>query len=107
MTLLTDFRTNVQITRIIIAGEEELNEPRAQTLCFVSSFTNDLIPPEAGISYDFIIPITEQIFKISNQMRHKIFTCTVHKTQEDDFNTIKLYFSDETEAKESGNNTGG
>ena len=48
VTLLTDFRTNVQITRLIIAGEEELNEPRAQTLCFVSSFTNDLIPPEAG-----------------------------------------------------------
>jgi len=47
VTLLTDFRTNVQITRLVVAGEEELNEPRAQTLCFVSSFTNDLIPPEA------------------------------------------------------------
>lgn len=47
ITLLTDFRTNSQITRIILAGEEELNEPRAQTLCFITSFTNDLITPEA------------------------------------------------------------
>ena len=47
VTLLTDFRTNTQITRVILAGEEELNEPRAQTLCFITSFTNDLITPEA------------------------------------------------------------
>ena len=33
--------------RLIIAGEEELNEPRAQTLCFVSKFNNDMISPEA------------------------------------------------------------
>ena len=47
MTILTDFRTNAQILRLIIPGEEELNEPRAQTICFVSSFNNDLISPEA------------------------------------------------------------
>ena len=37
----------MQIVRLIIAGEEELNEPRAQTLCFVSKFNNDMISPEA------------------------------------------------------------
>ena len=47
MTYLTDFRTNSQILRLIIPGEEELNEPKAQIVCFVSSFNKDLIPPEA------------------------------------------------------------
>ncbi len=47
VTILTDFRTSAQVTRLIIPGEEELNEPRAQTLCFVSAFSNDLISPEA------------------------------------------------------------
>ena len=47
LTILTDFRTNAQILRLIIPGEEELNEPRAQTICFISSFNNDLISPEA------------------------------------------------------------
>lgn len=47
LTVLTDFRTNAQILRLIIPGEEELNEPRAQTICFISSFNNDLISPEA------------------------------------------------------------
>ena len=41
ITYLTDFRTNSQILRLIIPGEEELNEPRAQIVCFVSSFNND------------------------------------------------------------------
>ena len=47
LTILTDFRTNAQILRLIIPGEEELNEPRAQSICFISSFNNDLISPEA------------------------------------------------------------
>ena len=47
ITFLTDFRTNAQITRLIIPGEEELNEPKAQTVCFISFFNNDLISPEA------------------------------------------------------------
>ena len=47
ITYWTDFRANSQILRLIIPGEEELNEPRAQIVCFVSSFNNDLISPEA------------------------------------------------------------
>ncbi len=47
VTQVTDFRTQSQIVRLIIPGEEELGEPRAQTLCFINSFTGDLIAPEA------------------------------------------------------------
>merc|ERR1719411_1452914 len=47
VTQLTDFRRNVQVTRVILLGEEELGEPAYQALCFVSAFTGDLIPPEA------------------------------------------------------------
>lgn len=44
---MTDFRSNAQVLRLIIPGEEELNEPRSQTICFISSFNHDLISPEA------------------------------------------------------------
>lgn len=47
VTQLTDFRMRAQVTRVILLGEEELNEPAYQVLCFVSAFTGDLIPPEA------------------------------------------------------------
>jgi len=47
VTQLTDFRMHTQVTRLILVGEEELNEPAYQVLCFVSAFTGDLIPPEA------------------------------------------------------------
>jgi len=47
VTQLTDFRMHTQVTRVILVGEEELNEPAYQVLCFVSAFTGDLIPPEA------------------------------------------------------------
>jgi len=47
VTQLTDFRTQAQVTRIILLGEEEQGEPVHQVLCFVSAFTGDLIPPEA------------------------------------------------------------
>jgi len=47
VTQLTDFRHSVQVTRVVLLGEEELQEPSHQVLCFVSAFTGDLIPPEA------------------------------------------------------------
>ena len=47
VTQLTDFRTQTQMTRIAMSGEEELGEPVIQILCFITAFTGDLIPPEA------------------------------------------------------------
>jgi len=47
VTQLTDFRMFSQVTRVILLGEEELNEPAYQVLCFVSAFSGDMIAPEA------------------------------------------------------------
>ena len=47
ITQLTDYRTQSQIMRVIIPGEEELWQPLFQVVCFVSYFNGDLIPPEA------------------------------------------------------------
>lgn len=47
ITQLTDFRTQSQFVRVLIPGEEELLQPRYQALCFISSYTGDLIAPEA------------------------------------------------------------
>jgi len=47
VTQLTDFRMQTQVTRVMMLGEEELEEPAHQVVCFVSAFTGDMIPPEA------------------------------------------------------------
>ena len=48
ITQLVDFKSNLNIFRIIIYGEVELGQPTAQILCFVSHFApTDFIEPDS------------------------------------------------------------
>lgn len=48
ITLFIDFKSEAQIFRIIMPGEEELGDTQAQTLCFVTRFShNDFISSDA------------------------------------------------------------
>ncbi|CAB4053902.1 unnamed protein product [Lepeophtheirus salmonis] len=63
---LTDFRMSSQIVRILIPGEEELDQPMYQGLCFVSSYGGDLIPPEAVMKLRQKHPATLRIAEQDN-----------------------------------------
>lgn len=61
VTSLTDFRMQSQVVRVIVPGEEELGQPRFQAFCFVSSFSGDLIAPEAVMKLRQKNPLTVRI----------------------------------------------
>ena len=48
VTQVVDFRASLNIFRIILYGEIELNQPTAQVLCFVTNFSrSEFIEPDA------------------------------------------------------------